>query len=392
MPSLRARVIRILPFGLAACALAALVVQNATVVALGDSDPDTAARVWPGHPSVNIALASREIASASGSGRSIDPSAFAMLEQAARAAPIAPQPFIVAGIRAQLAGRQDAAETAFEAARLRDPRSLPARYFLATSKLQRGDVEGLRDVAALARLAPGGVTNIAPYLAAFVQQQQAWGPIRAMFRSNPGVRGEVLSTLARDPANLRLVLALGNTVDPAKGPWLSTMIGTLIEARQYDQAKMLWARTAGLPNGNRTAGLFDPDFRNASALPPFNWQLTSSSLGLAERRSGRLQVIYYGQQSGPLARQLLLLPPGHYRLLAPATSGGEADSLLWQVRCDGPSPTEIGRASIRQGGLTFDVPANCPAQWLEIVGRASDFGREAETSIGTLSLTRVAER
>ena len=392
MPSLRARAIRIIPFGLAAFALAAMVVQNATVVAVGDSHPETAATIWPGHPTATIALASREIASASGAGRAIDPSTFAMLEQAARAAPMEPQPFIVAGIRAQLAGRQDAAESAFEAARLRDPRSLPARYFLATSKLQRGDVEGLRDVAALTRLAPNGIASIAPYLAAFVRQQRAWGPIRAMFRDNPGVRDEVLSTLARDPANFRLVLALGNTVDPAKGPWLQTMIGTLIEARRYDQAKLLWERTAGIPAGGRTAGLFDPEFRNASALPPFNWQLTSSSLGLAERRSGRLQVIFYGQDSGPLARQLLLLPPGRYRLSAPATGGDGVDSLLWLVRCDGPPPAELGRATIRPGGLAFEVPANCPAQWLELVGRASDFGREAETTIGPLRLTGVAAR
>ncbi len=392
MSSLRARVIRIIPFALAACALAALVVQNATAVALGDSDPDTAVAIWPAHPAANIALASREIASASGAGRAIDPETFAQLEQAARAAPIEPQPFVVAGIRAQLDGQQGGAEKAFEAARLRDPRSLPARYFLATSKLQRGDVEGLRDVAALARLSPGGTTSIAPYLAAFVQQQRAWGPIRAMFRDNPSVRDVVLSSLATDPDNLRLVLVLGDTVDPAKGPWLQTMIGTLIAARQYDRAKVLWERTAGIPAGARPAGLFDPDFRNASALPPFNWQLTSSSLGLAERRSGRLQIIFYGQDSGLLARQLLLLAPGRYRLAASATGGKGSDSLFWHVRCDGPSPSELGRAPIRQGGVTFEVPGNCPAQWLELNGRASDFGREVETAIGPLSLTMVAAR
>ena len=392
MPSLRARAIRIIPFGLAACALAAMIVQNAAVVALSDSDPDTAAAIWPGHPAANIALATREIASASGAGRAIDPATFAQLEQAARAAPIEPQPFIVAGIRAQLAGQQDAAEKAFEAARLRDPRSLPARYFLASSKLQRGDVEGLSDVAALARLSPGGTTSIAPFLAAFVQQQRAWGPIRAMFRDNPLVRDVVLSSLANDPNNLRLVLALGNTVDPAKGPWLQTMIGTLVAARQYDRAKMLWDRTTGIPAGSRMPGLFDPDFSNPSALPPFNWQLTSSSLGLAERRSGRLQVIFYGQDSGPLARQLLLLPPGRYRLSAPATGRDGSDSLLWLVRCDGPSPAELGRVPIHQAGVTFEVSGNCPAQWLELNGRASDFGREVETAIGPLSLTRVAAR
>jgi hypothetical protein len=348
MPILGSRPIRVIPFALAGLALAAMVVQNATVVALAGSDPETAARVWPGHPAVDVALATRQIAAASGSGQAIGPATFERLDRAARAAPLEPQPFIVAGIRAQLAGQVDKSDRAFEAARLRDPRSLPARYFLATSRLQRGNVEGLRDVAALARLEPNGGKNLVPYLAAFAGQKQAREPIRAMFRANPGIRDAVLTSLATDPANLRLVLALGGIADAAKAPWLRTMIGSLIANRQYDQALALWERTAGA----RSAGLFDPDFRNASAPPPFNWELTSSSLGLAERRAGRLQVIFYGQDSGTLARQMLLLPPGQYRLAAPASGAGGAGALSWVVRCDNP-PVELGRVPVRQEGLRF---------------------------------------
>ena len=387
MSLLGARTARAIPFVLAGLALAAMVVQNATVVALADSDPETAARVWSGHPAVGIALATRQIAAASGSGKAIDQATFERVNNAARAAPLEPQPFIVAGIRAQLEGRTGQSEQAFEAARLRDPRSLPARYFLATSKLQRGDVEGLRDVAALARLEPNGGKNLVPYLASFAGQERASGAIRAMFRANPGIRDAVLTSLAGDPANLRLVLALGGGTGTADAPWLRTMIASLIASRRYDQALALWKRTAG----TRSAGLFDSDFRNSSAPPPFNWELTSSSLGLAERRSGRLQVIFHGQDSGTLARQLLLLPAGQYRLAAPTTGSGSSDALFWLVRCDG-RPGELGRAPVRQNGLRFDVPADCPAQWLELVGTASDFGREAETSIGALTLSRVTGR
>ena len=387
MPTFGARAARAIPVALAGIALAAMVVQNATVVALAGSDPETAAKVWPGHPAVGVALATRQIAAASGSGRAIDPGTFERLDQAAQAAPLEPQPFIVAGVRAQIEGQSAKAEQAFEAARLRDPRSLPARYFLATAKLQRGEVEGLRDVAALARLEPNGGKSLVPYLASFAGQKRARGAIRAMFRTNPGIRDAVLTSLASDPANLQLVLALGGTADAANAPWLRTMMASLIASRQYSQALSLWERSVG----TRSAGLFDPDFRNASAPPPFNWELTSSSLGLAERRSGRLQVIFYGQDSGTLARQLLLLSPGQYRLTAPTSGSGNSDALFWLVRCDGGS-TELGRAPVRQNGLRFEVPAGCPAQWLELVGTASDFGREAETTIGAMTLSRVATR
>ena len=137
MPIRGARLIHSLSFGLAACALAVMVVQNATVAGLSETDPDTAAALWSSHPDVEIARATRSIAASTGAGRPIDPATFALLEDAARDAPLEPQPFIVAGIRAQLAGQPDEADRAFVAARLRDPRSLPARYFLATNRLQR---------------------------------------------------------------------------------------------------------------------------------------------------------------------------------------------------------------------------------------------------------------
>lgn len=379
--------VRGIAVGLMACALAALVVQNATVLAFADSDPETAAAAWPSHPAVRLASATQQIASASGAGQEAPPPAFDLVERAARAAPLEPQPFIVAGVRAQLKGDAATADRAFEAARLRDPRSLPARYFLASTRLQRGNVEGLRDVAALARLAPNGGPALVPYIAAFAAQPKARGPIRTMFRDNPDIREGVLSSLAGDANNLRLVLQLGGETNLANAPWAAKMISTLVASRRYSDARALWERAGG----TRTEGLFDGDFRNASVPPPFNWELSSSSLGLAERRSGRLQVIFYGQDSGTLARQLLLLPPGRYQLRAPASGSDGSGALQWAVRCEGREG-ELARAAAGKAGLAFAVPADCPAQWLELVGRASDFGQQADLLIGPLALARAGGR
>lgn len=374
---------------LAGAGIALVVVRNAAVMALAERSPETASAFWPSHPSAAIALASREIAVAAGLRRDIDPAVFARLDGAAKRAPLEPQPFVVAAIRSQLAGNGEHAERALVAARARDPRFLPARYFLASERLRRGDVTGLEEVAALARLSPDGVRNIAPFLATFAQQERAWPSLRAMFRDNPGVRNTVLWTLAEDPANLRPLLALGGTYNPAQAPWLKRMIQTLVEKQRFAEARALWERTSGIAPG-RAPALFDPGFRDSSTLPPFNWSLTSSSVGLAERRSGQLHVIFYGQEEGALARQLLTLGPGRYRLEAPAKSGQRTDSLRWTLRCAGKEPVvELSRTPVGVGAFAFTVPSACPAQWLELTGSVSDVGRQNDATIGPLRLSRV---
>ena len=378
---------------LGALALAAVVVRSAAVQALAEADPATANAIWSAHPSVAIALASSDIAKAAGAGKPIGDRAFTALAGAATKAPLAPQPFIVRGIRLQLAGREPEAERAFAAARWRDPRAVPARYFLATSLLRQGKVDGLREVAALTRLSPGGIVAATPYLAAFARQKEARGPMRALFRTDPRIRDAVLSSLANDPANLGQVMELGGNAFAADAPWVARMIQTLVEHRQYDRARALWARTAGI-NPSATLGpLFDPNFSDSASLPPFNWELASSTLGLAERRSGRLQAIYYGQEDGALARQLLVLKPGRYRFDAPARGGaedGEGSALVWTLRCaDAQGGNALASAPASAKGLTFTVPESCPAQWLELVGRSSDTGREIEMVIGPVSLSRA---
>src|SRR5438270_52346 len=102
--------------------------------------------------------------------------------------------------------------------------------------------------------------------------------------------------------------------------------------------------------------------------PPFNWVLTSSAVGVAERQpGGRLHVVFYGQEDGFLASQLLVLPPGSYRLsmgLLGDTSHPRA--LSWSVWCDRAAEplasVTLDVAAAR--GLRFQVPGGCPAQWL----------------------------
>jgi hypothetical protein len=104
-------------------------------------------------------------------------------------------------------------------------------------------------------------------------------------------------------------------------------------------------------------------------------------------------VIYYGQEEGELASQLLLLGPGAYHLSARvAGASASAQSLAWTVTCANSTGT-IGRfpldAAQAAQGWSFTVPENCPAQRLALLGTMSEVPQQADVTISGLKLERV---
>ncbi len=377
-----------------ALVLAFQVIRQGAVDALAQVDPATAARLWPDHPEVQASLGMTRIADLTRRGRPVTGAALAQVYEAGRKAPLAPEPYLVRGVQAQLARDMAAAERAFSAARSRNPRSLPARYFLADHYLRQGDAAaGLREIAVLARLAPNGVRSLAPYVAAYARQRETWPQLRALFRAEPVLEQAALQALASDAANADAVLALSTR----KGPhsiWLPTMLGSLVKAGEYAKARRLWATVSGIQPSS--SGLVhDPQFADDKAPPPFNWTLTSSSVGLAERqRGGGLHVIYHGREDGALASQVILLPPGQYRLASPASgSGSRAAGLRWQLWCVS-SNKEIALRALKDmpaEGWTFQIPSGCGAQRLELFGSSSDMPQATELTIRSIRLTREGQ-
>jgi hypothetical protein len=370
--------------------LGAQAVRNAAVNALAARNPDAAARVWPGHPAAEIALGMTEIGRAAGRREFVPATALADMEDAARKAPLAPEPFLVRGVRAQVDGEPRGAIEAFAAAVARDPRSLPGHYFLADALFRSGDARrGLRETAILARLAPGGIASIAPHVAAYAKDRRAWPELRDLFKSEPALEDAVLTALAADASNADMILALADD-RATTGRWVPTLLNSLVAARQYAKARDIWARAAKVSSA--ADELYDGDFAETKAQPPFNWVLSSSAVGLAERGArGGLHVIFYGREDGLLARQLLLLPPGAYRMSMTVAGGSQgAHPLTWSVRCDG-AQAPVAAIPLDVAGArpwSFAVPAGCPAQWLELSGVSADVERQSEVTIRNLKLMR----
>lgn len=364
-------------------ALAILSLRSAAALAPPDS-PLRAIRSWfPGHSTMIADRAMSAVGLAAREGRPLPPEAKPDLAELARNEPLRPEPFLVAGASAQLAGNGTRSEKLFLAARHRHPRSAAARFVLADRLLRTGRIEaGLVEMAVLARLQPKTAQPFVPAVAAYARSPGAIDRLRRFFADAPDMRDPVLLALARDPANAPLVLTLAPApvTKPPYPEWQTTLLGALVAAGKVGEAERMWARLSGI---DRKPLVVNPSFSAQTLPPPFGWTIGSGGAGVAEiSPGGGLDLIYYGREPFDLARQLLVLTPGRYRI-ASRVQGQEAGQLVtWKITCLDNRP--LTQVLLGQPG-TFTVPQNCAGQNLILAGVPSDPSRTVE-----LTLTSVA--
>ena len=390
---LRARALVVLPL---AALLALGAVRAMTFVAPSSHPLRVLAPTFGSHPEALTHRAMGEIGTAAARGGPVPTGAREAILGVARKAPLAPDPFLVEGTIAEMAGDPSRAERLFLAARTRNPRSKGARYFLADRYLKTNRIlPGLVEMGALARLSEKASQPLIPALAAYARSPGAITELRRFFELSPATRDRTLSLLAEDARNAPLVLELAPEPRPGapKADWHGRMIQSLVTAGDYAGAHALWSRISGVANPGL---LYNPQFRETSAPPPFNWQFASGASGVAEPSGGGgLAVIYYGRDEVALATQLLRLAPGRYRLAMRIEGSPRASGLAWGVVCV-PGNGALLRLPIGTSGKgavagAFAVPAAaCPVQALELRGRPGDTSETAQLTILDLKLEPLA--
>jgi hypothetical protein len=375
-----------------------LVVRTAVVVHRATRD-NFGAQLWPSHPEVLVNRAMGEIGTLAARGQAPSPAILRKVDEVARKAPLAPEPFLIRGAMARVQGRDDLAERLLAAALARDPRSEAVRYLLADLYLHTGrPSRALLEMGVFARLMPAAAAQVVPAIAAFAKAPGAVPRLRGFFRRFPELEPLVLLELSKDARNVDLVLALASGADSspkdAVSGWFETLVYQLVAEGNFAKAYETWRAVAGVRRGAR--GLFNPTFEKISPPPPFNWRFASSG-GVAEPLGdGRLRVTFYGSENTALADQLLLLPPGRYQLNMDVSGQfGEESAVAWLLVCL-PSGNSILNLPVDQAASnvkgTFSVEAGCTAQRLELIGSASEFPKPIEFSISRLKLTRAASQ
>ena len=361
--------------------------------ALAETRPGLAEALAPKSPNALMATAMAEVGQAAAAGQLPPPSAMRRLSELQHRAPLDPQPYLVEAAIAQRSGDMARAERLLVESRRLDPRSAAARYLLADVWLRQGRVtDGLGEMLTLGRLLRGSVVELVPALAEYAKTPGAGAQLAKVLQTNPQLKQPLLSALAADPDNAGLIIELHGASGPADDAktlgWQNRLLDGLVRRGSYERAYQLWRRFSGV-QGSRPL-LFNEDYRQLAAPPPFNWAFASGRGGFAEPGNGSLRVLHYGREDVALASQLLLLPPGRYRFSAPASGSAAAGALAWTLSCAGGkilfeiSPGEAVSAM-------FDVPADgCTAQRLALKGRALDAPQESDIRVGRTSLERVA--
>lgn len=375
--------------------LAAEIARMTVAARFADENPQLAFKLAPNSPVTLVALAMAGVGEAAAGHK--DPSKLTLdrFRSIGETAPLRPEPFLVQGAIAEKQGDMRRAEALLKQARLRDPRSTAARYLLADVWIREGKiVDGLNQMAVLARLLPGASLQLVQVLAEYSGLPGASAQLRTILEQNPGLKQPLLLALSSNPVNADVILELAGSDARSTAPeakaWKSRLLQGLVKAGKYESAYALWRRLGTLPTDEPPL-LFNGEFKDNPAPPPFNWTYGSGRAGIAEPMGGKLRVLYYGRVDAVLASQLLVLQPGEYQFEAPAAGHAAKGALEWTLACD-PAGKRLMEFDIgKNSRAAFVVPQDCRAQYLQLEGTSRDAPEVTDIQIGPVRVER-AER
>lgn len=333
------------------------------------------------------------------SGREPSDATFGQINEAARFAPLSAEPLFLHATRLLASGRKRRGMALLEQARHRDPRFLPARLLLLAIYFDGGKaVEAEDELATLSRFRPDANRQWVNLAVRLVKDQKTRKQALAALSSNP-LRPKVLQSLARDGSSADFVLAMsqdlaGKAADDASFNWVAALVMPYVERGDQVSAFRLWSHFYGVDRKVLDEPPYDGDFVGKPGGAPFGWDLPSGSSGVAEIDEGAMHVVFFGRDRVDAARQLLLLPPGTYRLADKARlEEGDGGTLRWKIACAESGVSLFERPVAGPGiddGTLFTVPVkSCPAQWLVLYAQPGPDIRPETLVIERVAIWRV---
>jgi tetratricopeptide (TPR) repeat protein len=292
-------------------------------------------------------------------------------------------------------------------------RDLTTQLWLIEARVAADDIVGaLRHYDRALRVTPQAGNLLYPILVAAAADPQIATSLVDLLRKRPDWRFDFLANLVADskaPEALPLILSplkLDYQQDHDRSV-LDAAASRLVAARQYGAAFKLYGEAVRHAGAPFDAVLRNGTFDQTGEKTPFDWWLSDQEdlaaavdLPGASASGPALFLMAEDGRGGEVARQLLLLRPGAYRLafragdvrgnisqhprLAIVCENGAEGAVLADMRMP-DAPVEG-----RDLALDLTIPAtDCPAQWLRISAYA---GSEIEPVRPWLDTFRLAPR
>jgi hypothetical protein len=371
------------------------------------SDPELAV-LWRGDSADAVAaLARQRLVSHDRDG------AARLAGRALQLAPLNASALTTYGFAMDLLGRQPRADAAMFVAGRLGWRDLVTQIWLLRRMLLAGDIEAaLNHADALMRRQDAVPAPLLAALTAAARDPRTTDALARHLALNPAWRTPFivyLSAFAQPPATdvaHALLTRLAEGPTPPTGDELAVYLRSLVAAREFEAAAQAWRQ---LTHGVGQSGyVYDGDFERPPGQTPFDWTLSDDvgwTASVADAPSGghgaALRVGYDGVSPPKSVRQLLVLPPGSYRLSGQVYGEGDADprALSWSVVCAtsgrvlGGVPTPVAKDQWAAFAVVLSVPAQgCPAQWLALSATPGDFRTDITAWFDDIAVTPVAAR
>src|SRR3954471_24501903 len=236
----------------AACAgilLAGWLVGRAWIGGAAAANPSLAERIAPSNPRPKLAIATALLLLRGGR---LPPEVQREAVEALRKAPLADEPFLIAGIEALARGDVRKGEQLLTEVRHRNPRQRLARLLLLDRYLrEHRTAEATVEITVLTRLI-GAAQNVLTGQLAQMASDPATAPqMLPILAAHPDLQNAVLESLAgggKDPELILRVAALSRGRYLGRNePWQRQLLASLVQRGEIGKALVVWARLAGLP-------------------------------------------------------------------------------------------------------------------------------------------------
>lgn len=299
----------------------------------------------------------------------------------------------------------------------RSRRETAAVFWLLNDSYYRKDfVAALDNAGILLQSKPDIASYIMNYLANICHDPKGRRLLAERLSEDPGWRGQFLGSLwdimHKDPAALELIAELKQTKHPAEPGELSLFVSYLAWNNAPDVAYNLWLQELPASRLDKLDFLTNPGFEKETSgwKTVFDWAILPGVNAAAEfvpsgQTDQRLLHVSFGEGriEFPVVRQVLVLPPGRYRLEGKLRGSIISKrGLRWQLTCLSGTPV-LGETDMLMGdseewrafALEAQVPQSkeCVGQVLRLFHDSRSASEEyvtGEVWFGSLHLERLA--
>ena len=377
---------------LALALVALLMLRDSIAYVIRPFDPALALRINPGNAEVAASRAEQLLRD--------DPTRGAEAEALARRA-LRRSPVSAAGARMiatarDLAGDPSAARRLIAYSESLSQRDLPTQVWLIQDAVQHNDVRrALHHYDVALRSSEASKPLLFPVLLKALGQPAVVVELVETLAARPDWSTGFLERATADAQDLDGLAALirGLAVHGYRVPdtVLAQASARMVDARRYDIAWQVY--TIGNVHAARDM-IRDPDFLRLGMVDgPFAWTaVAGEGLSVEPRRYSTRTTMAYRAATGVggvVARQLLMLQAGDFRLsgVIPERAPGSPAPVLRLACANNGQPIANLSADASVFANAFTIPADCPAQWLEIAVNGGDDPLGASGAIGGLRVS-----